>query len=330
MADPDGVRLGSSEHFPSRAFEPQVVLESKPDGISCDIDEEGLEVIRARARLLLKSGIGSGFEGFPVKKEQLMSDVENAFLSKENIRSAFTAGSGATNTTHNALRNRYKTENLNPDDALERGLVARRVMLKGKCPAQFDWANSPIFNDVDGCEDVLEEMEVGMPMVMYMVPLPQWRVEDVFGKLSTAIFYSQFNNSGPVACASPQAKAGNTVTYQSYKVNSIYVLDFIIEITKGRGWAAWHMLKSCTADGGKLLSYDDLKFDNGVQAYIPIDVSIDGRRESYTLIIAGIAAASSSSLAWAISDNAAYYRYIGGEFAKKLLLEATANDWKIE
>lgn len=309
---------------------PQVVLTGDEDGMTCTIDDAGLTEIKDRARALLSSGIAKGFGGFPIDKGQLRNDLVDTFLSEDNICHVFKTESGATEKNHNSLRNKYKSDELEPKNARARGMIAKRIELEDECPANFDWNGSPNFNDVDSCEDILKKIKIGMPAVLYGTKLSQKQVEEVLDPLSASVFYSRHSNSGPVECSSDYAKAGNIVAYQSFDVSSFYVLDFIIEIADGDGWSSWQMLKSCTTAGGKKLKYDDLKFDNGTRVYIPVEATVNGEAQSYTLVMAGIAAASNESLAGIIPDDTAYYRYIGGEFAKKLLLEAKEKDRKIE
>lgn len=311
-------------------LKPQIVLTDGEDGITCTIDDEGFAEIRDRARALLSSGIAKGFDNFPIDKGQLSHDLVSTFLSRDNICHVFTTESGATEKNHNSLRNKYKSDKLEPKKAFARGMIAKRFKLENKCPADFDWKSAPNFNDVDSCEDIFKEIKIGMPVVMYGARISQDEVEDVLGPLSSSVYYSHYDNSGPVECSSNHAKHGDIVAYQSLDVSSFYVLDFIIKIMNGDGWSSWNLLKSCTTSGGKKLKYDDLKFDNGTRVYIPVEVTVNGEAQSYTLIMGGIAAASNENLSGIIPADTAYYRYIGGEFAKKLMLKAKEKDWKIE
>lgn len=309
---------------------PQVVLTGDEDGMTCTIDDAGLTEIKDRARALLSFGIAKGFGGFPIDKGQLRNDLVDTFLSEDNICHVFKTESGATEKNHDSLRNKYKSDKLEPKNAFARGMIAKRIELEDECPANFDWKGSPNFNDVDSCEDILKEIEIGMPAVLYGAKISRSQVEEVLNPLSASVYYSRYSNSGPVECSSDHAKPGDIVAYQSFDVSSFYVLDFIIKITNGDGWSAWQLLKSCTTASGKKLKYDDLKFDNGTRVYVPVEVTVNGGAQSYTLIMSGIAAASNESLSGIIPDDTAYYRYIGGEFAKLLKLKAREKGWKVE
>ena len=99
---------------------------------------------------------------------------------------------------------------------------------------------------------------------------------------------------------------------------------------RGEHWSAWTLVDSCTTADGVAHHPDDLMFDFGIRVFVPIEAEIDGRRVERTLVIGQVAATSESLLAKLVPQQISLERFFGGEYAKKILLEAKARGWKIE
>ncbi|MFA4875164.1 MAG: hypothetical protein WC956_10925 [bacterium] len=284
-------------------------------------------LIAPRAEALLHSGISRGFAEFPIDRARLFSDIVSTFLTPQMLCTVLTTPSGATAANHNQLRDQYKGDSMTPAEALQRGVIARRLTLHTACPANYDWKNAPIYNNVDSCDDVTKELSDGIPVTMYTVPMEAHLLQQRLETLSAAPFYSRYSNSGPVVC---RGVPGSVDTYHSLYVSPIWAdLDFVMRIFQGAAWSAWQLRKSCVGGDNKTYSYDDLMFDFGMRAYIPIEVQDGAATKSWTLVIGAVAAASNHPLAGLIPSSLPYHRYVGGEYTKEVLAQAWANGWKV-
>jgi hypothetical protein len=302
----------------------EVVVRGTGTDAKCDIDP----AVRAKVRKLVSTGIGRGYRNFPIDRKALEASIADEMLSDDNICHAIRTGTGATEATHEALREEYMGEEVEPKDAFKKGAISRRLELKAVCPDAFDWKGSPNYCGVSKCSDVTGKFTNGLPVAMYGVFMPAASAHAFIDSRRGGALYSKYDNDGPEECISPHASPRDEVAYHALALGSGYVLDFIMRSMRGDGWSAWEMLKSCTRDDGSENEQDDLKFDFGFRVFVPLDVEVAGERRQFTLIVESVAAASNNFFAPLVTnENKAYRRYLGGVLAKKVLFEAWAKGW---
>lgn len=304
-------------------------------GNSCSIADEDLNNIRKTASKLVGQSVAHGFGEFPIDRASYAKGALG-FFTRENICGILTADSGATPENHNELRRQYRAERMTEEKALEKGVVARQIPLRKACPASYDWSQSPVYNGVDDCEDVLDEIDgYGMPTVMYAVDGDFDRAQKYLDKLITAPLYTKYYDEGrPVACVSGSDGAGRRFqdSYHSIAVAATSA-EFALRTFWGRGWTAWTLRPSCETAAGNTLAADDLMFDFGARIFVPIEVENNGASSRHTLVMTASAAAANGGLSSLIPEcilqHVGYKRFIGGEYAKKVLLDAFGRGWKI-
>ncbi len=294
---------------------------------NCTVTETALEGLKAEASKVLAKAIDSAFLDFPADRTDLKRQFIAKFLTKENLCAVAMGDAGITKNSHNIVRKRLMGDKLDPKAARKMGVIASNIPLKAVCDG---WKPSHSFVGVRVCEDVTAEYEGGLPSVMYATELAKDAALNYLADPQSAPYYTKYQNSGPVACKSPNARTGEYVAYHSQNVSAVYTLDFIMRAIRGENFLAWTLLDSCKTSAGKELNYDDLKFDSGVRAFLDFPVIVDGAPKTLTLMITGVAAASNSSLSGIISKETARQRYYSGESAKKILLDAKSHGWTIE
>lgn len=305
--------------------------EAPPDAVmktgnGCSIYEAELNGIRERARGIIRKAASAGFGHFPINREDLISRTVSLLTAQAICRTLVTP-SGANGINHNDLRNGYKAGSLAPADAREHGVLATRIPLKVSCPAGYDWQNSFFYSGARTCADVTGKIpDDGIPMVMYASQMPAGKALASLHDLGGSVFYSRHGNSGPVQCG---AGTNYVDTYNVISVSRIWPnLKFVMRGMLGKNWTAWKLLRSCNK-GSQKFEPSDLIFNFGIRVFIPLDVQVDGRREARTLVLSQGAAASTSPLTGLLPANLPFHRFVGGEFAKKLFLEAKHNGWAV-
>ena len=306
---------------------PVIEVNRRGSDVICSISDDVLSQIRIRTSKILDKAVDTAFKYFPISRTSLKCNILNSFITKKNICRLFTATSGITRKNYNNMLKRYRSEKLSPSRALKLGLIAKKLALRGRCIPHYNWKESPFYNGVNSCDDILDIIKVGMPMVMYHVETSADVAEKTIA--SSAIYYTNFKNDGPVNCLSEYAEPKEKVIYDSIAVHPLYTLDFIIANYFGKNWATWKLLKSCITPSGEKIEEDDLKFDFGMRIFIPVKISSNGKINDETIIISGVAATSNSGLAGILSKKTPFYRYIGGAFAKRILLFAKSMNWKL-
>jgi len=307
------------------------VITGGENGMSCNIDDEQLAAIRNRARKMLWNGIEAGYRHFPIDRKKLFSSIFSSVLTKKSICNTLTARSELTSENHNKLRNKYKTGSLSPKDAWQRGMTAHRLPIQMVCPEHNDWINShsQFYNGAKNCKDVLNvSKNQTVPVVMYSIDQSPSHAQLHIAQSQNARLYTRYSNSGPIKCDS----SGNGYVDHFHKTHiSSFLpsLKYTLRSILGNGWAAWSLLRSCSANG-KTHQTEHLMFSFGTRVMIPVKIEMNGVTTSRTLVITSIAAASNSFLAKLASTNFPYERLIGSEYAKKILLDAKAKGWNTQ
>jgi len=321
-------QAGGVNQAVNQGVKADVVISGGDGNPSCNIDDTQLSAIRERARKIVGSGIDVGFEHFPIHRGKLASNITYEMLTKQSVCNALTPKSKTTASDHNKLRNKYKGSSLSKSNAQQRGVIASELPLHMVCQEGYNWETSQFYNGAKSCQDVLNACKARkIPVAMYAINMQPADAQRIITHTSSAPFYMNYANSGPVKCSS-----GGTVTEAYHKINiSTFLpsLKYILRAKEGKGWSAWSLLRSCAANGTVYQS-DDLMFNFGARFMIPVYVETDGVLTHRTIIITSAAAASNSSLAPLISNTMAFERFIGGEYAKKILLDAKSNGWQIK
>jgi hypothetical protein len=280
-----------------------------------------------RAEQLLARAIEEGFGHFPIDREAYRASVMKHFFADASVCTALMGRTGATPANHNRLRAHYKQKAMDETEAAAKGLVAQRVPVRVSCPPGYNWSASPVYNGVASCDDVTSKIGPGVPTALYALPLSPEKARHYLTHPSAPALYSRYSNGGPVMCDGYTKSVSDAV--HSLYVSSLWSdLHFIMRTWEADGWSAWNLRRSCSING-TTYSYDDLIFDFGMRAYLPISVEIEGTSSTMTLIISGVAAASNSWAAGLLPDDLPYERWIGGEFAKKLLVEGWSQGWDV-
>ena len=299
------------------------------DGPACTISEDQLAEIKKRIKKLLAASIGKGYSDFPVNRAKLISKTTAMMLTEKTICNALTSESGATEETHNKIREKYNGNCLSPSDAWKKGVIAKRIPLETSCPENYDWENSPFYNEVTTCEDVVEAIgDDGLPTAMYVTGMNPPEIQSYLAEPSIASLYTEYANSGPIMC-----KNSSKVQVSFHKIfvsKALPTLDYIMRSENGQNWSAWQLLRSCTAESGTTYKADDLMFNFGVRIMAPVTVDMGGERITDTLIISSVAAAAKGSINKIVPPWLSYQRFIGAEYAKKVLLEAKSMGWEIK
>lgn len=290
----------------------------------CRANESAL---RTKADALLDKAIGKGFAPFPIEGDAYRASLVRTFFTEGAICTAFTHGTGATPENHNARRNHFKESAMSEAEAAEGGLVARRLPVRFSCPNNYDWRSSPVYNGVDSCDDVTSKIGPGVPTAIYALPMPPEHARHYLTHPSAPALYSRYANKGPVMCDGHTKEVSDS--FHSLYVSPLWSdLHFIMRIWDAEDFSAWNMRRSCSING-KNYAYDDLIFNFGMRVYLPVTVDIDGEARTMSLIVSGVAAASNSWVAGLLPADLPYERWVGGEFAKKILVESWANEWDV-
>ncbi|MBN1282654.1 MAG: hypothetical protein JXA24_02630 [Proteobacteria bacterium] len=300
----------------------------------CSIAEGDLKAIRRDASRAIARGIALGFGEFPIDRASYGRGALGLFKER-HLCSVITADSGATSANHNALRKRYRAEALTEAEAQRRGVVARQIPVRRSCPPDFDWCESMAYNDVTDCREVLEEIDgFGMPTVLYAVDGDAAEAQGYVNDLSTAPLYTKYSNAGPRACASGRDEAGRRYTESYHSLAVLFTsVRFAMRIFSGRGWTAWTLRRSCDGPNGRTLAADDLMFNFGMRVFVPVEVDDGGDVSRRALVMTASAAAANGGLASLVPGpllrKTGYERFVGAEYAKKILLDSFARGWEI-
>ncbi len=318
------LQIGSS---PSEKL-PDVTVTSGGEP-SCTMSDEQLAQLKKRVKKILSAGIDKGFGDFPINRAKLLSKMASQFLTEKTICQALTAQSGATEQTHNEIREKYNGDCLSQKDAWEKGVVAKRLPLETSCPESYDWPNSPFYNEVETCEDVTAAIDSeGLPATMYVSDMEPSAVQSYLAKPAVASLYTKYANSGPIVCAS--GSNSQVAFHKIFVSKALPTLDYIMGEIRGSNWSAWNLLRTCTDENGNKYSAADLMFNFGMRVMAPITVEIDGHEATNTLIISSVAAAGTGTIGKIVPSLLSYRRFIAAEYAKSVLLEAKSNGWDIE
>lgn len=292
----------------------------------CFIPEGKLGDIRGRTRQHLKKAIRGAYTELPISTDAFFKKVSRTFLTEGNIKSVFERTGDITEEEHNSERLDFRGSKTTQGTIAKKGLIGRRIVTDTVCEPNYDWANSPHYWDVDRCEQVDEELKDGIPTAMYSAPIRADKAMQTI--LDYAGYVTPYTDGTPEPCHSEHVSAGEKAARFAIRILGIVDLDFIMKIYDHDGISYWNMLRSCASDSGEEIVWKDMLYDFGFRVYVPVTVQIDDRLEEHTLIVASIAAAG--NMAIGISSESAYRRYLSGEFAKKILLTAMGNGWKIE
>ncbi len=294
---------------------------------TCSISDDQLANLRAKALQLLGPAVRKGYQDFPIARKRFVAAVAERFITTEAICAALTGRTGATSANHNDLRAKYKSSSLSPRDARAHGMVAERVPVTVQCPEDYDWANSPVYTTADECSDVTGGADDGIGTLMYATEMTPEQAQRFLRQRANTPHYSRYASGGPVSCVGGK---GYIEAYHSLYASPVWPnINFVMREFDWPGYSAWQLRRSCTAADGQSYEADDLMFDFGFRVFLPIDVEQGGAIAHQTLIISSVAAASSNPLAKLLPDSFPFHRFIGGEYAKKLLLEAKQQGWGI-
>ena len=276
----------------------------------------------------LLAGGQHAFGNFPIDRDDLARKTVSSLFTKDAICRALTPSIEANEGNHNKLREEAKTGRLSAEAALKRGMKAARVPLSVRCQEGYDWENSPEFNGADECDDVTSTFGKGMAVTLFSTPMSPSMAQDALADHSQSPLYTAYPKGSPIACG---AGPGYDDSFNRIEVSALVPdIEFAMRSYRGVDWLAWTLRKSCLAPGGKKYSSDDLMFDHGVYAFVPVRATIDGDEIDDTLVIGQIAAASTSAFAGIVPDSIAFERTCGGMYAKKLFLDAKSQGWKLE
>lgn len=305
---------------------PDVIIQKDGRRTRCWIDDEHLEAVRERARAKLRESMKDGYEHFPIDQNKLLAKTIDTMFTSNTICRAFGNSSRANEHNHNDIRERYKSRRLSPADGLGRGVVADRIPPETNCPEDYDWKDSPFYNGVSGCEDIIDEIgSNGMPTAMYSAPMTAAEALDVLEDPANAPLYTWYANEGPIECKSGP---GYEETFSIVRVTRFWPsMEFATRNFSGDGWSSWALRRSCESPDGTIHEAGDMMFNFGVRVFVPVDASVKGSRKEHALVMTQMAAAGSNPLAKYLPKSLPYQRFIGGEFAKKVLLEAKAHGW---
>ncbi|MFA4973071.1 MAG: hypothetical protein WC683_10675 [bacterium] len=304
-------------------------------GGGCSMADEDLKAVRGKASRLIGQAVAQGFGEFPIDHSSYGKGVLALFVEK-NICAVLTKDSGATPRNHNKLRQEYRAEQLTESEALDRGVVARQIPLGKACPPDYDWCQSMAYNDVEDCDEVLDEINgYGMPTVMYAADGDAVRAQKYVDKLATAPLYTKYHDSGPVACEAGRDESGRRFKDSYHSLAVLFTsVEFVLRTFWGNGWTAWTGRRSCEDSNGKTLAADDLMFDFGMRVFVPVEVEKDGAVSQRFFVVTASAAAANGGLSSIVPDKViqrvGYERFVGAEYAKKVLLDAFARGWEIK
>lgn len=297
---------------------------------SCSIDDAQLRNIKKTALSLLLQANKNAYKEFPIDRKALLSSTIKSLLTKESICHVLTASSLANEGNHNDLREKFKANQLSQENGKQLGIISMRLPLKARCPKEYDWANSPVYNDADSCETVVNEIKAssGVPTAMYSAPLPAKDAADYFSDHTLSELYIRYSAGGLKMCHKEEDFSDS---YNEINISSIWpTLKYVMRLfTKGT-WSAWTLLKNCEDENGNTYAAGDLMFDFGLRVFTPVTTLIDGKISEQTIVISQVAVASNNPLAKHLPENLPFNRFIGGKYAERLLLIAKANGWKIE
>lgn len=294
-------------------------------GSGCAIGAGELEVIRGRARALLKAAGEAAYRYFPVDREALLEDTHSAMLSDgELVCRALTGPAGpADRAAHEAMRERARAWELSPKKALEGGVISTRVKARISCPAGFDWRNSDLYNKAKGCDDVAERIAGdGLPTAMYAAEFHPAEAMGFVTAPANLSLFTNYANGGPVLCGG-QTSAPDI--YHSIRLFAGITVDYVLGTIAGENWTAWMLRRGCHSTGKR---YSDLMFDFGIRVYVPIEVDVDGRKALLTLIIGQVAAAAPGFLGRHIPQSSGFKKFVNGEYAKRLSLVEHQRGWR--
>lgn len=295
---------------------------------TCSMSPEGLKSVRKKAAELLEKGMKRAFADFPIDRSGLLKQIVIDKINPKNVCQTFMAKSDASAEIHNYKRLMATRSRLEPDDATKKGIISTRLGLFVSCPANYDWKNSPVYNGISSCRDLKERIgRKKLPVVLYGVKTSPKEAQAVINNLSSVKYYMNYSGN-PLICSSKYAANGDQVV--SHAIRVPVTIEYILRGTNYNNYSAWTLLKECTTRDGRTINHDDLAFNFGVRTFVPIKAEVDGKTETYTLIIGMSAAASTSEFAALISDEFAFKKFLSGTYAKKLLIEAKVNGWKVK
>ena len=311
----------------SSAVPPDAVVTQTGGTFACSVTDEALLRIRQRAAKPVSRASASAYAEFPIDQANLTRKILGGLLTERNICRTLVSPK-ISEQDHNSLRARYNAERLSAENGAALGIIGTRLPLEARCQQSYDWKASPVYAGADSCEDVTEEFEGGgIPTVLYSTELPAAEAVEFLSAPATAPFYTRYANDGPLPCA---CSAGGNTFFHVIRVWGTISAEFAMRTFRGEHWSAWTLVDSCTTADGVAHHPDDLMFDFGIRVFVPIEAEIDGRRVERTLVIGQVAATSESVLAKLVPQQISLERFFGGEYAKKILLEAKARGWKIE
>jgi hypothetical protein len=315
-----------AQQLPPRTPPDAVVTQGK-GAFVCSVAPEALADIRQRAgRLIWKAG-ETAYAHFPIDRKDLYRKMIGGMLTERNICQTLVPPK-ISEKDHNDIREQYKSERLSSEAGAGVGMVGVRLPLKASCPESYDWENSPVYAGAESCEDVTEEFAGrGIPTALYSTALPAADAIAFLSAPATAPFYTRYANEGPVPCT---CDSGGNAFFHAISVWGTLSAEFAMRTFRGESWSAWSLASECTTPDGKAHHPTDIMFDFGVRIFVPIEVDIDGERATRTLVLAQVAATSEGFLAKLIPSQIPLERFFGGEYAKKVLTEARARNWKIE
>lgn len=327
----------SSIYSTDASTEPDYVTEAEEyadvviKGDKCKFSD--FDAIKDSTSNLLSYGTMWGFSAFPIKKGAFKNNIVSTLVTEEDICNALLSEPDVDDENHNKVRNKLKSKRVSPEDAWEMGVSADRIQVKKSCPSGYDWENSPLYSGAESCDEVWEEINgYGVPALLYAVDMKSAAARKYIDKISTASLYSEYSkNEKPVKCGEGKVVINDKEKSYIDTFNDFPIVDFIIRSYWGKRWSAWNHQKSC--DGYEV---EKLMFNFGMRVFVPITVDEgDGNGPvEKTIVISSIAAAPNMAMAdlfgWIVPEDLPYERFIGGETAKKILMDAKGKGWEIK
>ena len=284
-------------------------------GRTCTISDRQLIALGSRARSWFHDGVVDAYALLPIDRESLAANFENNFLTPRNICAALLPSEQATAKNHNALRDHYRGNAIEEDEARRLGVVVKT----------FDIARGPEWCPAGtSCEDVLDALDDDrLPAVMFATDRGDEDAKRELIDPANGMFIAHYRNQGPVHCK-------GSAVYHAIAAGPGAV-EFVTTSVVKDHWTTFALRKSCAGVDGHTYAPTDLVVSSGLRVFIPIHVTLDGTEVSRTLIIdSAVSEPSSAVLRVIISVPMATERFTATAIVRKLFLDARAHGWPIE
>ncbi|MBI4126101.1 MAG: hypothetical protein HY465_01270 [Deltaproteobacteria bacterium] len=284
-------------------------------GKTCMISDDQLVDLRRRVRPWLMQGVDDAYSQLPIERAALVRDLENNFLTRNNMCTALNPQQQATVEDHNTLRDHYRGNGVEAAEARRLGIVVKT----------FDIPRGPAWCPANtSCEVMLDAFDDdALPAVMFATNMLDAQAKEALLNPSYGNFMSRYEHGAPVVCRERGA------TYHAIDVG-VATLEFVTLSVVHDHWSTFSLQSTCTDAAGNQYQPDDLIVSFGLRVFVPVTVSIDGQEVSRTLIIDSVASEPSNAILRALIPTAmATRRFTATNIARKLFLDARAQGWSV-